>query len=80
MGESIAKSRCQSQHISKCETLVVYKTVLYLSEALSNTLVCPGESEYTVVNSTTAYVHLYNVFMCFSGNQMFPPIIFISKE
>lgn len=48
-----------------------------LNEAPNQTLVCPGETEYVVVEDTTSYAKRFDMIACCTGKEVLPPIIYI---
>jgi hypothetical protein len=72
--------RRKIQKISKKRVLFLDETALKLNEALTTTLVVPGEKQYVIAEDTTSYARRYDMIACCNGEQVFPPMIFTPQE
>ena len=71
MCENIAKIRRRLKNISKRKIIFLDETHLKLNEAVSSTLLAPGETPYVIVSDNTSYSKRYDMIACCSGIQLF---------
>jgi hypothetical protein len=74
--DSIAELRKKIQRLNKANVLYLDETHMRLNEAPNRTLVCPGESEYVVVEDTGSYAKRFDMIACCTGKEVLPPIIY----
>jgi hypothetical protein len=80
MCENIAKIRRRLKNISKRKIIFLDETHLKLNEAVSSTLLAPGETPYVIVSDNTSYSKRYDMIACCSGIQVFPCMIYTPDE
>src|SRR3954451_18392207 len=76
MCDSFAKLRRKLQKLSKYNLLFLDETALRLNTAPTSTIVAPGETNYVIVEDTTAYALRYDMIACCTADRVFPPRIF----
>ena len=72
--------RRELMRLAKSKTLFLDETYLRLSTVRHRTLVAPGEQRFVVVEETDAYASRYDMIACYSGEKVFPPMIFTPED
>jgi hypothetical protein len=78
--DSIAELRKKIQRLNKANVLFLDETHMKLNQAPNRTLVCPGESEYVVVQDTSSYAKRFDMIACCTAKEVLPPIIYTPDE